>query len=110
MLREFGRNIDKTRIWLRPKPEKLRFVNWYLQHGCDLDCYFCKVPKQKTKNMDLQQRREALAKLQLLSQDNAVLSILGGEITLKPDNLIGAVQDASKAGFLVSMNTNGCGD
>lgn len=109
MLREFGRNIDKARIWLRPKPEKLRFVNWYLQHGCDLDCYFCKVPKQKTKIMDPQQRSEVLAKLRSLSQDNAMLSIFGGETTLKPDNLVGAVQDASKAGFFVDVITNGWG-
>ena len=95
---------------MKPKPEKLRFVNWYLQHGCDLDCYFCKVPKQKTKIMNPKQRREALAKLRSISQDGAaMLSIFGGETTLKPENFVGAVKDASKAGFFVDAITNGWG-
>lgn len=88
---------------------ELRFVNWYLQHGCDLDCYYCKVPKQKVGVMNQEARNEALRKVRQLCSKQPVLSILGGEPTLRPDFLVEAVSDAADAGFLVNMVTNGWG-
>lgn len=92
-----------------PRPGQLRYINWYLQHGCDLNCFYCKVPKQRIKVMNRPQRKEALDKLRQLSVDNLMLSIIGGETTLNPDLLVEAIQDATEAGFFVSAVTNGWG-
>ncbi|MFC1749075.1 radical SAM protein [Pseudomonadota bacterium] len=91
-----------------PKDE-IRFVNWYLQHGCDLDCSYCRVPLQAVKPMNLEQRLEALCRLRTLCSSTPVLSILGGEPTLRPDYLVGAVEDAASLGFRVNTITNGRG-
>jgi len=100
-----------------PPPDKLRFVNYYLYHGCDLagQCEFCRVPMQKVKNPDTgkevimtqAQRREAFEKLKKISIPGAKMSILGGEPTLRPDLLIEAINDAVSFGFRVNTISNG---
>jgi len=89
--------------------EKLRFVNWYLLHGCDLSCSYCKVPKQKIRVMDRNTRKEALKRISTLCARKTLISIIGGEPTLRPDLLVGAVQDAVEEGFLVNIVTDGWG-
>jgi MoaA/NifB/PqqE/SkfB family radical SAM enzyme len=57
-------------------------------------------------------RREAqlcLQRLGSLAAPGAVLSILGGEPTLHPLRLLESVEDATAAGFTVSLVTNGWG-
>lgn len=90
-------------------PEKLRFVNWYLQHGCDLDCSYCQVPKQKVPIMDRVKRLDALTRVRQLCINEPIISIIGGEPTLRPDFLVDAIRDASEAGFFVNLVTNGWG-
>ena len=87
----------------------LRFINWYMQHGCDLDCYYCKVPKQRVGLMDREDRRDARKKVRKLCSKQPVISILGGEPTLRPDFLIEAIEDATRIGFLVYVVSNGWG-
>jgi MoaA/NifB/PqqE/SkfB family radical SAM enzyme len=108
MFKEIAQHFDAISDSLAPSSE-LRFVNWYLQHGCDLDCYYCKVPKQKVRTMDRETRRIALSRVRKLCSKQPVISILGGEPTLRPDFLVDAVSDASEAGFLVNMVSNGWG-
>lgn len=88
---------------------ELRFVNWYIQHSCDLDCSYCRVPQQSVKIMGIEQRRDALQKTRQLCGKRPIISLLGGEPTLKPDFLIEAIKDASASGFLVNLVTNGWG-
>ncbi len=88
---------------------KLRFVNWYLLHSCDRSCCYCKVAEQKVRVMDRDLRKEALRRMTRLCARNTLLSIIGGEPTLRPDLLVEAVQDAVKEGFLVNIVTNGWG-
>ncbi len=88
---------------------EIRFINWYLQHGCDLACYYCKVPKQNVGIMPREERNEVLQKVRPLCSAQPIISLLGGEPTLRPDFLIEAVTDASNAGFLVNVVSNGWG-
>lgn len=89
--------------------EKLRFVNWYLLHGCDLACSYCKVPNQKIRIMDRDTRREVLKRVSTLCAPKTLISIIGGEPTLRPDLLVEAVNDAVEQGFLVNIVTDGWG-
>lgn len=108
MLKELIRYRETIQSALRPT-EELRFINWYLQHGCDLDCFYCRVPKQKIGVMTKDQRREALRKLRSLTSSSAMLSIIGGEPTLRPELLLEAVRDAVEIGYNVGIVTNGWG-
>ncbi len=108
MLKEMVRHADVIKDSILPS-EEIRFVNWYLQHGCDLDCYYCKVPKQRVGTMNREDRRTTLRKVRQLCSKEPIISILGGEPTLRPDFLIEAVEDANNAGFLVNMVSNGWG-
>ncbi|GEM_PF-3206536 len=89
--------------------EKLRFVNWYLLHGCDLACSYCKVPKQKIQVMGRNTRKEVLRRISALCARKTLISIIGGEPTLRPDLLVEAVQDAVAEEFLVNIVTDGWG-
>lgn len=108
MLKELWRHSDLVADSMFPDSE-LRFVNWYLQHGCDLDCYYCKVPKQKVGTMNREERLEALTKVRKLCSKQPVINIMGGEPTLRPDFLVEAVSDAVEVGFLVNVISNGWG-
>ncbi|MBZ0317921.1 MAG: radical SAM protein [Anaerolineae bacterium] len=105
---EVVKHREAIRIAISPS-EKLRYINWYLQHGCDLSCHYCQVPKQRVSVMDRSQRIAALSKLRQLSVKYPTISILGGEPTLRPQLLVEAVHDATEAGFLVNLVSNGWG-
>jgi MoaA/NifB/PqqE/SkfB family radical SAM enzyme len=108
MLREVRNHVGALEESLFPRSE-LRFVNWYLQHGCDLDCFYCKVPKQRVGVMNRQDRMEVLNKVRKLCSKEPIISLLGGEPTLRPDFLVEAVRDSANAGFLVNVVSNGWG-
>lgn len=55
------------------------------------------------------ERKEALRRLRTLSSSQAMISIIGGEPTLRPDFLVDAIKDAADAGFFVSAVSNGWG-
>ncbi|KKQ36936.1 MAG: Radical SAM domain protein [Candidatus Roizmanbacteria bacterium GW2011_GWA2_37_7] len=108
MLKEFTNYSEAIKGAIFPNME-LRFVNWYLQHGCDLDCSYCKVPKQKVGIMSQEDRQEVIQKVRNLCSKQPIISLLGGEPTLRPDFLVEAVEDAANAGFLVNVVSNGWG-
>lgn len=103
---QYNRAIKEALI---PPKDKLRFVNWYIQHGCDLDCYYCKVPKQRVGLMSDDERTEALTKLRSLCSAKPILTLIGGEPTLRPDYLVETVETANQFGFWVNTVTNGWG-
>lgn len=105
---EFFKHLDAVKSAIAPT-EKLRYINWYIQHGCDLDCFYCKVPKQKVGIMTPDERVEALTKIRPLFDKKPMISIIGGEPTLRPEFLIENVQAAHNAGFLVNLVSNGWG-
>lgn len=96
-----------ARTVICPPAWRLRFINFCLYHACDLDCSFCKVPKQKVKTMPPEIRKEAFRRLALLAAPVCKMSILGGEPTLRPQLLLEAVEDAAIAGFLPNVVSNG---
>jgi MoaA/NifB/PqqE/SkfB family radical SAM enzyme len=108
MLKEISNYSEAIKGAIFPEAE-LRFVNWYLQHGCDLDCFYCKVPKQRVGIMSREDRQEVLQKVRKLCSKQPVISLLGGEPTLRPDFLTEAIKDAANAGFLVNVVSNGWG-
>ncbi|OGD08824.1 hypothetical protein A2397_05260 [Candidatus Amesbacteria bacterium RIFOXYB1_FULL_44_23] len=108
MLKELASYSESIKGAIFPSNE-LRFVNWYLQHGCDLDCSYCKVPKQKIGIMSQGDRDSVLLKIRSLSSKQPIISLLGGELTLRPDFLVEAVTDAANVGFLVNVVSNGWG-
>jgi MoaA/NifB/PqqE/SkfB family radical SAM enzyme len=99
--------FDGVKASISPEPDKLRFINWYLSHGCNLSCDFCRVPRHPTTIMNFGERQEALGKLQQVSSPGALLSIFGGEPTANPALLTEAVRDAADAGYFVCLATNG---
>jgi len=106
-LEVFKQYLGEIKTAVTPEPDKLRFVNWYLTHGCNLSCDFCKVPHQSVKIMDTNQRQEVLGKLKQISSPGIPLSIFGGEPTINPNHLIESVRDATNAGFFVCLVSNG---
>lgn len=88
---------------------KLRFINWYLHHSCNLRCHYCKVIDQKSPIMDSKVRADALRSLREISARGAIVSILGGEPTLSMGLLLEAVAEARKNCFHVNLVTNGYG-
>lgn len=91
------------------KPEKVRYVNYFLTHACNRNCSFCRTKDQKVKVMTREERRESFRRLRLLTNKHPVMSIIGGEPTLFPDLLIEAIMDAKEFGFIVSLVTNAYG-
>lgn len=106
-LEVFRQHFGEIKATFFPEPDKLRFINWYLLHGCNLSCNFCKVPRHPADIMNREQKQEALGKLRQLSTPGIPLSILGGEPTAKPILLTEAVKDAADAGFFVCLVSNG---
>ena len=92
MLKELASYSESIKGAIFPSNE-LRFVNWYLQHGCDLDCSYCKVPKQKVGIMSQEDRQEVIQKVRNLCSKQPIISLLGGEPTLRPDFLVEAVEE-----------------
>ncbi|MCJ7740698.1 radical SAM protein [Candidatus Microgenomates bacterium] len=105
-LSNFSRS-DAIRSVISPDPGKLRYVNWYLQHGCDLSCEYCATTQHPTRVMSSDQRKQVLASLKRLSVEHPMLGIIGGEPLLDEKLLVGAVEDATNAGFIVQVVTNG---
>ncbi len=109
--------LHAARTAVFPPAGKLRFINFYGWHVCNLagKCKFCIVPFHKVTDplsgreiiMARKERREAFRRLRLLSVPNAIMSILGGETTLRPELLLEIVEDAFGYGFLVNVVTNG---
>jgi MoaA/NifB/PqqE/SkfB family radical SAM enzyme len=108
MLREIVNYSESIKGAIFPSNE-LRFVNWYIQYGCNLECSYCKVPKQKVEVMSQKDRKGVLQKVRNLCSKQPIISLLGGEPTLRPDFLVEVVSDANKAGFLVNVVSNGWG-
>jgi MoaA/NifB/PqqE/SkfB family radical SAM enzyme len=98
-----------------PPNGKLRFINFLVWHGCLGSCNFCQVPRHKIidprtgqeKIMLREERQGAFLRLRSLSVPGAIVSILGGETTLKPALLLEMVGDISNMGFLINVVTNG---
>jgi MoaA/NifB/PqqE/SkfB family radical SAM enzyme len=86
---------------------RIRYVGWYLHHGCNLDCFYCKVPKQKIHNMNRAEAVDALTRLYAFCTKRPILSITGGEPTLNADRLTESIEDATKIGYLVQLVSNG---
>lgn len=117
MLKEFGNGIgtignnwEEIKTWISPEKETdphLRFINWFIHHGCNLDCPYCKTTKQHVPTMNDSGRKEALTRLKTLSGDRTIISLIGGEPTLNPDFLLDVVSDAVDAGFIINITTNG---
>lgn len=59
--------------------------------------------------MDRNKRKEVLKKISTLCEKKTLMSIIGGEPTLRPDLLVEAVEDAVEDGFLVNVVTDGWG-
>lgn len=115
MLKEIGKireNWPQIRTWIAPEQAErplLRFVNYFIEHGCNLQCPYCKVAKQKIPVMCDSDRQESFRRLGRISSDKTILSIVGGEPTLRPEFLTRVISDATEAGFNVNITTNGYG-
>jgi MoaA/NifB/PqqE/SkfB family radical SAM enzyme len=105
--KEICKHTPGVKAALVPEPGRLRFVNWYLHHECNLNCGYCRCPRHPTTIMSTEQRGQALVRLRQLASREAILSIIGGEPTLRPELLLEAVSNASELGFSVSMVSNG---
>lgn len=109
--------LQAARIAMFPPNGKLRSISYCLYHGCNLagQCTFCQVPFHKVidpssgkeKIMTRLERQECLRRLRLVSVPGALINVLGGEPTLRPELLLEAVEDAASFGFLVNVVTNG---
>lgn len=85
----------------------IRFVNFCIDHRCNLGCVYCKVAKQNIPPMEEIERPEAFRRLKGICSDEAVLSIVGGEPSRRPAFLVRVITDATNAGFYVNLTTNG---
>lgn len=106
--------LERGSFGVEPQPNNheegsLRFINYFVSHGCNLQCPYCRVIDQKVKPMDSNKRREALRRISRLSSEHKILSVTGGEPTLDQDFLIDVISDGVDAGFYVTLATNGYG-
>lgn len=113
MLAEFKKlrdNWPHLKAWVAPEEaerSQLRFINYFIEHTCNLRCSYCKVALQNIRVMNDTERQVAFGRLRLVSSDKTVLSIVGGEPTRRPEFLTRVISEATEAGFYVNLTTNG---
>lgn len=115
MREEIGKikeNWPQIRTWIAPEKTEnpsLRFINYFIEHGCNLRCLYCNVVNQTVPIMSDSDRWESFKRLRKVSGNNTILSIVGGEPTRQPEFLVRVISDAVRAGFYVNITTNGFG-
>lgn len=82
------------------------YLQWFFTRHCNLNCSYCATKENNSKDMTNEQRKEALKFLKKKFRPK-VLSITGGEPTLKFDELVEFIACARKLGIFPTLNTNG---
>ncbi len=96
----------RTQYWKQVLPIfKVNMLQWFFTNKCNFSCDYCSVPSTD-KEMSSDERSEGLEFL-VKNFRPRMISITGGEPTLKFDELIGFISQASRLGVYTALNTNG---
>jgi MoaA/NifB/PqqE/SkfB family radical SAM enzyme len=84
----------------------LPMVQWFFTKACNFRCSYCNVPGSAKDDLSLEERLDGLDTIAELFHPK-VLSISGGEPTIKYQELGPFIERARRHGMIVGMNTNG---